>query len=71
MIRWEQTRARSRSPGSGRCSTPAPTSPGSCSRVDVKKHARYGYADSGYYHGYYRKYYVNQRARHAWRGSSG
>ncbi len=29
------------------------------SRVDVKKHARYGYADSGYYHGYYRKYYVN------------
>jgi succinoglycan biosynthesis transport protein ExoP len=28
-------------------------------RVDVKKHARYGYADSGYYHGYYRKYYVN------------
>jgi len=29
------------------------------SRVDVKKHARYGYADSGYYQGYYRKYYVN------------
>ncbi len=28
-------------------------------RVDVKKHARYGYADSGYYRGYYRKYYVN------------
>ena len=28
-------------------------------RVDVKKHARYGYADSGYYHGYHRKYYVN------------
>jgi Mrp family chromosome partitioning ATPase len=28
-------------------------------RVDVKKHARYGYADSGYYQGYYRKYYVN------------
>ena len=28
-------------------------------RVDVKKHARYGYANSGYYHGYYRKYYVN------------
>ncbi len=28
-------------------------------RVDVKKHARYGYADSGYYHGYYRKYYIN------------
>jgi capsular exopolysaccharide synthesis family protein len=29
------------------------------SRVDVKKHANYGYADSGYYAGYYRKYYVN------------
>ncbi|WGF86787.1 GumC family protein [Marinivivus vitaminiproducens] len=29
------------------------------SRVNVKKHARYGYADSGYYSGYYRKYYVN------------
>jgi succinoglycan biosynthesis transport protein ExoP len=29
------------------------------SRVDVRKHARYGYADSGYYQGYYRKYYVN------------
>ncbi len=28
-------------------------------RVDVKKHSRYGYADSGYYQGYYRKYYVN------------
>ena len=29
------------------------------SRVDVRKHARYGYADSGYYQGRYRKYYVN------------
>ena len=29
------------------------------SRVDVKKHARYGYANSGYYRGYYSKYYVN------------
>ncbi len=29
------------------------------SRVDVKKHARYGYVDSGYYAGAYRKYYVN------------
>jgi capsular exopolysaccharide synthesis family protein len=29
------------------------------SRVAVKKQARYGYADSGYYQGYYRKYYVN------------
>jgi capsular exopolysaccharide synthesis family protein len=28
-------------------------------RVDVKKHARYGYADSGYYRGHYSKYYVN------------
>jgi exopolysaccharide transport family protein len=29
------------------------------SRVDVKKHARYSYADSGYYRGHYSKYYVN------------
>jgi len=29
------------------------------SRVDLKKHARYGYADSGYYRGSYSKYYVN------------
>ncbi|MFO1067339.1 MAG: polysaccharide biosynthesis tyrosine autokinase [Geminicoccaceae bacterium] len=29
------------------------------SRVDVRKHARYNYADSGYYAGAYRKYYVN------------
>lgn len=29
------------------------------SRVDVKKHAGYGYADSGYYAGTYRKYYIN------------
>jgi len=29
------------------------------SRVDIKKHARYGYADSGHYQGNYRKYYVN------------
>lgn len=26
-------------------------------RVDVRKHARYGFADSGYYHGEYTKYY--------------
>src|SRR5919106_530064 len=29
------------------------------SRVDFKKHARYGYADSGYYRGTYSKYYIN------------
>ena len=29
------------------------------SRVNIKKHARYGYADSGHYQGNYRKYYVN------------
>ena len=29
------------------------------SRVDLKKHARYGYANSGYYRGSYAKYYVN------------
>ena len=29
------------------------------SRVDVKKHAQYGYADSGSYAGTYGKYFVN------------
>jgi len=29
------------------------------SRVDVRKHAQYGYADSGAYSGHYGKYYVN------------
>ncbi len=28
------------------------------SRVNVKKHARYGYGDSGYYYGRYTKYYT-------------
>ena len=27
--------------------------------VDVRKHARYGYADSGYYYGRSRKYYTD------------
>ena len=27
--------------------------------VDLKKHASYGYGDSGYYYGKYQKYYVN------------
>ena len=27
------------------------------SQVNAKKHSRYGYGDSGYYHGRYRKYY--------------
>ena len=27
------------------------------SMVNVRKHARYGYGDSGYYYGYTRKYY--------------
>jgi succinoglycan biosynthesis transport protein ExoP len=29
------------------------------SMVNVKKHSRYGYGDSGYYYGRYRKYYTN------------
>ena len=28
------------------------------SMVDVRKHARYGYGDSGYYYGQARKYYT-------------
>jgi Mrp family chromosome partitioning ATPase len=29
------------------------------SQVNVKKHARYGYGDSGYYYGAARRYYAN------------
>lgn len=29
------------------------------SQVDVKRHAQYGYSDSGYYHGAYTKYYAS------------
>ena len=29
------------------------------SMVNVKKHSRYGYGDSGYYYGRYRKYYID------------
>jgi hypothetical protein len=29
------------------------------SMIDIKKHARYKYGDSGYYHGKSAKYYTN------------
>ena len=29
------------------------------SQVDVRKHAKYGYGDHGYYYGRYKEYYTN------------
>ena len=60
VIRWEQT-PRNVALATIRQMVEAGADIGGIvvSRVDVKKHARYGYADSGYYQGSYRKYYVN------------
>jgi polysaccharide biosynthesis transport protein len=32
------------------------------SRVNVRKHAKYGYGDSAYYYGYYGGYYSGEKA---------
>jgi polysaccharide biosynthesis transport protein len=60
VIRWEQTPRNVALAGIRQMvEAGADISGVVLSRVDVKKHARYGYADSGYYQGYYRKYYIN------------
>jgi polysaccharide biosynthesis transport protein len=60
VIRWEQTPRNVALSGIRQMAEAGADIAGVVlSRVDVKKHARYGYADSGYYQGYYRKYYVN------------
>jgi polysaccharide biosynthesis transport protein len=60
VIRWEQTPRNVALAGIRQMAEAGADIAGIVlSRVDVKKHARYGYADSGYYQGYYRKYYVN------------
>lgn len=59
LVRWAHTKreaVRTAADMIGR------TDPGMVSlalnRVNVRKHARYGYGDSGTYYGYYRRYYV-------------
>src|SRR5919109_1822217 len=60
VIRWEQTPRNVVLAGMGQMFEAGADIAGVVlSRVDVKKHARYGYADSGYYRGSYAKYYVN------------
>jgi polysaccharide biosynthesis transport protein len=60
VVRWEQTPRNVALAGIRQMAEAGADIAGVVlSRVDVKKHARYGYADSGYYQGYYRKYYVN------------
>jgi polysaccharide biosynthesis transport protein len=60
VIRWEQTPRNVVLAGMGQMFEAGAEIAGVVlSRVDVKKHARYGYADSGCYRGNYSKYYVN------------
>ena len=60
VIRWEQTPRNVALAGIRQLAEAGADIAGIVlSRVDFKKHARYGYADSGYYRGSYQKYYIN------------
>ena len=60
VIRWEQTPRNVALAGIRQLAEAGADIAGIVlSRVDLKKHARYGYADSGYYRGSYQKYYIN------------
>ena len=60
VIRWEQTPRNVALAGLRQLAEAGADIAGIVlSRVDFKKHARYGYADSGYYRGSYQKYYIN------------
>jgi exopolysaccharide transport family protein len=60
IIRWEQTPRNVALAGIRQLAEAGADIAGIVlSRVDFKKHARYGYADSGYYRGSYQKYYIN------------
>ena len=60
VIRWEQTPRNVALAGIRQLAEAGADIAGVVlSRVDLKKHARYGYADSGYYRGSYQKYYIN------------
>ncbi len=60
VIRWEQTPRNVALAGIRQLAEAGADIAGIVlSRVDLKKHARYGYANSGYYRGSYQKYYIN------------
>ena len=60
VIRWEQTPRNVALAGIRQLAEAGADIAGVVlSRVDLKKHARYGYADFGYYRGSYQKYYIN------------
>ena len=60
VIRWEQTPRNVALAGVRQLAEAGADIAGIVlSRVDFKKHARYSYADSGYYRGSYQKYYIN------------
>jgi succinoglycan biosynthesis transport protein ExoP len=60
VIRWEQTPRNVALAGIRQLAEAGADIAGIVlSRVDLKRHARYSYADSGYYRGSYQKYYIN------------
>lgn len=59
IVRWAETRREVAMMGLKQIAEAGGDIAGfALSRVNVKKHARYGYGDSGYYYGRYRKYYA-------------
>ena len=60
VARWGKTRRESASLGIKQIKDAGGSVAGVLlSRVDVKKHADYGYGDSGYYHSKYASYYTS------------
>ncbi|MDJ0950967.1 MAG: polysaccharide biosynthesis tyrosine autokinase [Alphaproteobacteria bacterium] len=59
VIEWEKTRREAALHGFKQMrEAGANLAGGVLTRVDVKRHAQYDFADSGYYHGRYEKYYT-------------
>ncbi len=59
IVRWAETRREVAMMGLKQIAEAGGDIAGfALSRVNVKKHARYGYGDSGYYYGRYTKYYT-------------
>ncbi len=60
LIRWEKTRRQAAMSGLKLALEAGANLAGVVlSQVDVKRHAQYDYADSGYYYGGYKKYYTD------------
>lgn len=58
VVRWEKTRRETAMAGLKQAIEAGAHLAGTVlTQVDVRKHSQYDYADSGYYHGSYRKYY--------------